>query len=81
MRCSDRQTRGKRWYRCKKASLEARIQEHREEIAREWRRPTLDLGLIQHWKREMEAFQAGIQSAQKRLAVCIPERHRIVLMA
>jgi hypothetical protein len=30
-------------------------------------RPLPDLGLIQHWEREIEAFQAGIESAQKRL--------------
>jgi hypothetical protein len=57
---------GKRRYRCKKTSLEARIQEHREKIAREQQKATPDLGLIGHWEREIEAFQAGIQSAQKR---------------
>jgi hypothetical protein len=58
---------GKRRYRRKKASLEARIQEHQEKIARERRKATPDLGLIRHWEREIEAFQAGIQSAEKRL--------------
>ena len=58
---------GKRRYRRKKASLEGRIQEHREKIAREQQKPTPDLGLIRHWEREIEAFRAGIQSAQKRL--------------
>jgi hypothetical protein len=58
---------GKRRYRRKKASREARLQEHREKIAREQQKPTPDLGLIRHWERDIEAFQAGIQSAQKRL--------------
>jgi len=58
---------GKRRYRRKKASLEARIREHREKISQECRRVTPDPGLIYHWEREIEAFQAGIQIAQKRL--------------
>jgi hypothetical protein len=58
---------GKRRYRRKKASLEARVQEHREKIVRERQKATPDLGLIRHWEREIEAFQAGIQNAQKRL--------------
>jgi hypothetical protein len=58
---------GERRYRCKKASLEARIQESLEKIARERRQATPDLGLIRHWERAIEAFQAGIQNAQKHL--------------
>jgi len=37
---------GKRRYRRKKASLEARIKEHREKIAQEQRQATPDMGLI-----------------------------------
>jgi hypothetical protein len=58
---------GKRRYRRKKASLEARIEEHREKIARAQRSAASDLGLIRHWEREIAAFQAGIAQAQKRL--------------
>jgi hypothetical protein len=58
---------GKRRYRRKKQSLEARIEEHREKIAQERQRATPDVGLIQHWEREIAAFQEGIQRAQKRL--------------
>jgi len=49
------------------ASLEARIKEHREKIAREQQKATPDAGLICHWEREIAAFQVGIESAQKRL--------------
>ena len=58
---------GKRRYRRKKASLEARIKEHREKIAKEQQKATPDAGLIRHWEREIAAFQAGIESAEKRL--------------
>jgi predicted nucleic acid-binding Zn-ribbon protein len=58
---------GKRRFRRKKASLEARIREHREKIAQERQKVSPDVGLIRHWEREIEAFQTGIQSAQKRL--------------
>ena len=58
---------GKRRYRRKKASLEARIKEHREKIAREQQKATPDIGLIRHWEREIVAFQVGVESAQKRL--------------
>ena len=58
---------GKRRYRRKKASLEARMKEHREKIAQEQQKATPEVGLIRHWEREIVAFQAGIESAQKRL--------------
>jgi hypothetical protein len=58
---------GKRRYRRKKASLEARIKEHREKIAQEQRKVRPDMGLIQHWEREIVAFQSGIERAQRRL--------------
>ena len=58
---------GKRRYRRKKASLEARVKEHREKIAQEQQKATPDVGLIRHWEREIVAFQAGIESAPKRL--------------
>ena len=43
------------------------MKEHREKIAQEQRQARPDIGLIQHWEREIAAFQAGIESAQKRL--------------
>jgi hypothetical protein len=49
------------------ASLEARIQEHREKIERARQQETPDEGLIRHWEREIEAFQDGIRRAQQRL--------------
>jgi hypothetical protein len=58
---------GKRRYRRKQQILEARIAEHREKIAREQQKTTPDAGLIRHWEREITAFQAGIESAIKRL--------------
>ena len=58
---------GKRRYRRKKESLEARIREHQEKIKREKHKETPDEGLIGHWEREIKAFQDGIRRAQKRL--------------
>ncbi len=58
---------GKRRYRRKKESLEARIREHRDKIRVERRKAAPDEGLIRHWEREIAAFQTGIQRAQKRL--------------
>ena len=58
---------GKRRYRRKKASLEARIKEHREKIAQEQRKAMPDAGLILHWEQEIAAFQSGIERVQKRL--------------
>jgi hypothetical protein len=58
---------GKRRYRRKKESLEARIKEHREKIAQERRKVMPDAGLIHHWEREIVAFQSGIEHALKRL--------------
>ena len=57
---------GKRRYRRKKASLEARVKEHREKIAQEQRK-VAPIWMIRHWEREIAAFQAGIEQAQKRL--------------
>ena len=58
---------GKRRYRRRKESLEARTQEHREKIAQERQKITPDVGLIRHWKRDIVAFQSGIEHALKRL--------------
>jgi hypothetical protein len=58
---------GKRRYRRKKASLEARVKEHREKIAQEQQKATPDVGLIRHWEREIVAFQSVTESAPKRL--------------
>jgi thioester reductase-like protein len=54
---------GKRRYRRKEASLEALIREHREQIARERRKTTPDLGLIHHWEREIEAILGDLSAA------------------
>jgi hypothetical protein len=58
---------GKRRYRRKKESLEARIQEHQEKIDQERRKRTPDEGLIRHWEREIVAFESGVRRARKRL--------------
>jgi hypothetical protein len=58
---------GKRRYRRKKASLEARIKEYPEKIAQEQRKAIPDVRLIRHWEREIAAFQSGIERTQKRL--------------
>jgi len=58
---------GKRRYRRKIESLEARIREHREKIAGERQRETPDEGLIRHWEREIAAFQDGVRTARARL--------------
>ena len=55
---------GKRRYRRKKASLEARIKEHREKIAQEQWKAAPDVGLIHHWEREIAAFQSGRAQTQ-----------------
>jgi len=58
---------GKARYRRKVESLEARLREHLEKIAKEKQKTVPDEGLIRHWQREIEAFQDGIHRAQKRM--------------
>ncbi|NCJ08653.1 hypothetical protein GS597_19505 [Synechococcales cyanobacterium C] len=48
-------------------SLEKRIAEHKEKISLEQRKERPDSGLIQHWEKEIKAFEKGIQQARKRL--------------
>ncbi|WP_159790416.1 hypothetical protein [Sodalinema gerasimenkoae] len=58
---------GKRHYYKSIESLERRIQEHQVKIDQELDRDSPDLGLIDHWRKEIRAFQNGIQRAKKRL--------------
>jgi len=58
---------GKARYRRKVESLETRMREHLEKIAKEKQKAVPDEGLIRHWQREIEAFQDGIHRAQKRI--------------
>ena len=48
-------------------SLEARIIEHQEKIELELTKELPDKGLINHWQKEIRAFENGIQKALKRL--------------
>jgi hypothetical protein len=48
-------------------SLEKRIFEHQEKIRLELNKENPDFGLINHWKKEIKAFEKGIQQALKRL--------------
>jgi hypothetical protein len=48
-------------------SLTQRIAEHRQKIQIELGKTTPDYGLIDHWEKEILAFERGIQQAQKRL--------------
>ena len=58
---------GKARYRRKVESLEVRLREHLEKIAKEKQKAMPDEGLIRHWQREIKAFQDGIQRARKRM--------------
>lgn len=48
-------------------SLQCRIREHQEKIRLELEKEYPDQGLIQHWQKEISAFEKGIQQALKRL--------------
>jgi hypothetical protein len=48
-------------------SLNKRIAEHQEKIRLECENNFPDQGLIQHWKKEIIAFEKAIQQARKRL--------------
>lgn len=58
---------GKKNHRKTIDSLNRRITEHREKIRLEYKKERPDLGLIQHWEKEIRAFEKGIQQALKRL--------------
>ncbi|WP_346290761.1 hypothetical protein [Sphaerothrix gracilis] len=48
-------------------SLNQRIAEHQEKIRLELEKDSPDQGLINHWEKEIRAFEKGIQQAKKRL--------------
>ncbi|MGF1522443.1 MAG: hypothetical protein ACFBSF_09010 [Leptolyngbyaceae cyanobacterium] len=48
-------------------SLQNRIDEHLEKIRLEEQKERSDVGLIRHWKKEIQAFEKGIRQARKRL--------------
>jgi hypothetical protein len=50
-------------------SLNQRIIEHQEKIRMETGKENPDLGLIQHWEKEIRAFEKGIQQARKRMGI------------
>lgn len=58
---------GKKNHRKTVESLTRRIAEHQEKIRLEYKRDHPNLGLIQHWEKEIRAFEKGIQQARKRL--------------
>jgi peptidoglycan hydrolase CwlO-like protein len=58
---------GKKNHRKAIRSLTQRIEEHQEKIRLELEREHPDQGLIDHWQKEIRAFEKGIQQAQKRL--------------
>lgn len=58
---------GKGHFRKAISSLEARIAEHEEKIRLELNKEFPDQGLINHWQKEIKAFEKGIQQALKRL--------------
>jgi hypothetical protein len=58
---------GKKNHRKAIRSLTQRIEEHQDKIRLELERERPDQGLIDHWQKEIRAFEKGIQQAQKRL--------------
>ncbi len=58
---------GKSHFKKAISSLEARIAEHQEKIRLELNKEFPDQGLINHWQKEIKAFEKGIQQALKRL--------------
>ena len=58
---------GKRRYQQQERSLRRRLQEHQEKIKTEQAKDMPDEGLIRYWKREVQAFEAGIVRVRKRL--------------
>lgn len=58
---------GKSHFKKAISSLEARIAEHQEKIRLELEKEFPDQGLINHWQKEIKAFEKGIEQALKRL--------------
>jgi hypothetical protein len=58
---------GKRHFKKAISSLQSRIAEHETKIRLELEKPLPDEGLINHWHKEIKAFEKGIQQALKRL--------------
>ena len=58
---------GKKNYKKAIRSLNQRIAEHQEKIRLELEKDLPDQGLINHWEKEIRAFERGIQQAKKRL--------------
>ncbi|MEB3191569.1 MAG: hypothetical protein VKL42_14610 [Snowella sp.] len=58
---------GKSHFKKAIASLEARIAEHQEKIRLESKKELADQALINHWQKEIRAFEKAIQQALKRL--------------
>ncbi len=57
----------KRRLRRRIASLERRIEEHKDKIIKEQSKANPNQRLIAYWQREIEAFQENIKRAKKRL--------------
>lgn len=58
---------GKSHFKKAISSLEDRIAEHQEKIRLELEKDYPDPGLINHWQKEIKAFEKGIEQALKRL--------------
>lgn len=58
---------GKKHFRKAIDSLTRRIVEHQEKIRLEYEKAFPDSGLIEHWQKEIQAFEKAIGQAQKRL--------------
>lgn len=58
---------GKSHFKKAISSLESRIVEHQEKIRLELEKEFPDTGLINHWNKEITAFEKGIKQALKRL--------------
>lgn len=58
---------GKSHFKKAIASLEARIAKHQEKIRLESKKELVDQALINHWQKEIRAFEKAIQQALKRL--------------
>lgn len=58
---------GKSHFKKAIASLEARIAEHQEKIRLESKKELVYQALINHWQKEIRAFEKAIQQALKRL--------------
>ena len=58
---------GKRALKKRIESLASRMKEHKMKIQIEESKKAPDYGLIRHWQAEIDAFQASIEKAKKRL--------------